>query len=187
MISRRAKRENIAHDILKYRILLGHELCSQLLFVHSFTDCDTTSVFYGIGKATAFNQFVKATTFKDIAETFMKYSTSHKEIEEAGGGKASDNTIDITRQTMLSQKVLKAKPFVKPETLPPTRSVLKYHSFRCYYQVMKWCGNDVNAEQWGWINIDNKYYPKTTDKLSAPESLLKIIHCNCTSDCSTMR
>ena len=52
---------------------------------------------------------------------------------------------------------------------------------------MKWRGNDVNAEQWGWINIDNKYYPKKTDKLSAPESLLKIIHCNCTSDCSTMR
>ena len=60
---------------------------------------------------------------------------------------------------MLSQKVLKAKSFVKPETLPQT-------SFRCYYQVMKWRGNDVNAEQWGWINIDNKYYPKATDKLS---------------------
>ena len=89
---------------------------------------------------------------------------------------------------MLSQKVLKAKSFVKPETLPPTKSALKYHSFRCYYQIMKWlsCDNDIKAEKWGWINTENKYYLKTTDKLSAPESLLKIIHCNCSSDCSTM-
>ena len=32
----KSKKENVAHDILKYRSILGHELCSQLLFVYTF-------------------------------------------------------------------------------------------------------------------------------------------------------
>ena len=125
----------------------------------------------------------------------MKTNISHNEIDKAGEKaaliiyKSSDNTIDITRQRLLSQKMLKAKSFVKPETLPPYKICSQISRFRCYYQIMKWlsCDNDIKAEKWGWINTENKYYPRTTDKLSAPESLLKIIHCNCSSDCSTMR
>ena len=38
------------HDIIKYKEVLGSYICEKLLFVRSFTGCDTTSVFYGIGK-----------------------------------------------------------------------------------------------------------------------------------------
>jgi 5'-3' exonuclease len=154
----RRRRENLTHDIIKYRKTLGHEFCSNLLFVHSFTGSDTTSAFYGVGKGTALHEFVKRTSFNDIAKVFTMPGTSHQEIEDAGEKaaliiyKSPENTIHVTRQRLLTQKVLKARSFVKPEMLPPTRSALKYHSFHCYYQIRKWCDEDLNAEQWGWIN-----------------------------------
>ena len=40
---------------------------------------------------------------------------------------------------------------------------------------------------WGWSLSDGEFYPKTTDLPPAPSDLLKIIHCNCTTDCSTAR
>ena len=60
---------------------------------------------------------------------------------------------------MLSSKVSKAKSFVKPEILPPTSSAVKFHSNRSYYQIMKWLSfeNNIDATDWGWMNIDNKY------------------------------
>ena len=102
---------------------------------------------------------------------------------------SNEPTIDLTREKMLSSKVLKAKSFVKPETLPPTSSAVKFHSYRSHYQIMTWLSleSNIDATDWGWMNIDNKYIPKTTDHLPAPESLLKVIHCNCTLDCSTLR
>lgn len=52
---------------------------------------------------------------------------------------------------------------------------------------MKWFGNDsLKPEEWGWVNIKDKFHPKTTDKEPAPDSLLKTIGCNCGGDCSTL-
>ena len=112
---------------------------------------------------------MKNSTFNDIAKVFKTTGSSYREIEDAGEKaaliiyKSSNKTIDVPRQKLLSQKVLKANSFVKPEMLPPTRSAFKYHSFRCYYQIMRWRGNDLNAEELGWINVENKYYPQMTE------------------------
>ena len=82
---------------------------------------------------------------------------------------------------------MKATSFVKPERLPPTKFALRFHCFRVLLQVLKWIGDDsLKPEEWGWLNIDNKLCPKTTNKNPAPDSLLKIIGCNCSSDCSTL-
>ena len=35
------KKDNIIHDIYHYITVLGTQLCSDLLFIHSFSDCDT--------------------------------------------------------------------------------------------------------------------------------------------------
>ena len=42
---------------------------------------------------------------------------------------SNEPTIDSTREKLLPSKVLKAKSFVKPETLPPTSSTVKFHSY----------------------------------------------------------
>ena len=38
---------------------LGQRLCSQLLFIHAFTLCDTTSRVFGMGKKTFFQKAAK--------------------------------------------------------------------------------------------------------------------------------
>ena len=88
----------------------------------------------------------------------------------------------------MSEKVLNSASFVKPERiperLPPTENSLRYHSYQCYYQILKWKGAEKNtkADDLGWYVFEGRYYPKTTDKTPSPESLLKIIHCYCKSE-----
>ena len=50
---------------------------------------------------------------------------------------------------------------------------------------MKWLS--VENFEWGWVNTNSKYIPKTNDQLLASETLLKIIYCRCTLDCATFR
>lgn len=41
-------------NIGKMKEALGSDLCSQLLFIHAFTGCDTTSRIFSVGKKSAF-------------------------------------------------------------------------------------------------------------------------------------
>ena len=47
------------HDINRLKAIIGPDICSQLLFIHAFTGCDSTSRIFGIGKKTAFKKLVK--------------------------------------------------------------------------------------------------------------------------------
>ena len=47
------------YDINRLKDILGHDLCSQLLFIHAMTGCDTTSRIFGVGKKSAFQKLVK--------------------------------------------------------------------------------------------------------------------------------
>ena len=47
------------YDISEMKQVLGRDLCSQLLFIHAFTGCDTTSRIFGVGKKSAFQKLVK--------------------------------------------------------------------------------------------------------------------------------
>ena len=72
-------------------------------------------------------------------------------------------SINQLRKRLLLQKVAKAASFVKPERLPPTKSSLRYHSFRVFLQIMKWIGDEsLNPEDWGWLNVNSKLLPKPT-------------------------
>lgn len=56
-----------------------------------------------------------------------------------------------------------------------------------YFQIMVWIGNegDMNTVDRGWKLVDNRFLPVMTSKAAAPESLLQMIHCNCTTACQT--
>ena len=47
------------YDINRLKDILAHDLCSQLLFIHAMTGCDTTSRIFGVGKKSAFQKLVK--------------------------------------------------------------------------------------------------------------------------------
>lgn len=98
--------------------------------------------------------------------------------------------LDSPRYKRYCEKLASRKAQVQPQSLPPTSVAAKYHSMRVYLQVRQWKGEDCSmteARQWGWIVEQEQMRPVMTDKPAAPESLLHIIRCNCSSDCSSLR
>ncbi|KAL5020495.1 hypothetical protein ScPMuIL_003387 [Solemya velum] len=137
------------YHINELKTILGDELCSQLLFIHAYTGCDSTSRIFGVQK------HVKGdTTLKACANTFVQTKQTAAEIENKGcqamtviyGGKATDSLASL-RYRAFTKEVVSSQAFVTPERLPPTAAATKYHSMRVYYQIMVWVGqdNDMNA------------------------------------------
>ena len=52
-----------------------------------------------------------------------------------------------------------------------------------------WMGEeaDLEATDWGWKTEENQFIPVMNEMNAAPDSLLKVVHCNCTTGCSTQR
>ena len=44
------------YDINRLKAIIGPDICSQLLIIHAFTGCDSTSRIFGIGRKTAFKK-----------------------------------------------------------------------------------------------------------------------------------
>lgn len=183
------------YDINHLKSLLGNDLCSKLLFVHAFTGCDTTSRIFGVGKKLAFQKLVKGEhLMQSCANAFTSPSQTSDVIENLGikmmaimyGGKYTDS-LESLRCNIFSKKVVSAKSFVTPERLPPTASSTKFHCLRVYYQIMVWIQreHDMDPLNWGWKREQNQYVPIMTEMNAAPENLLKMIHCNCSTACST--
>ena len=78
---------------------------------------------------------------------------------------------------------------VDPKSLPPTSAAAKFSSWRVFLQVNQWKDPQcyLLAEEWGWVLKDTGLHPVLTDMPPAPAELLKIIRCNCTTDCGTAR
>ena len=100
-----------------------------------------------------------------------------------------EKSLNQIRYEILHTKVLTAKSYVNPEYLPPTSSSAKYHSYRTYLQVQEWnsFSDDMNPEEWGWKRKDNELFPIVNYQNAAPVSILKILRCNCQTECLTMR
>lgn len=95
----------------------------------------------------------------------------------------------LGEDTSLRYNVLSKKIICYPDHLLPTESSTKYHCQRVDYQIMVWAemGSDMNPVDWGWKLEDNQFVPVMTNKAAAPERLLQMIHCNCTTPCQTSK
>ena len=82
------------------------------------------------------------------------------------------------------KKTLTSKTGFELRSLPPTSDSAKYHSYRVYYQVQLWLGNNlIDPTDWGWVR--NEYLiPIVKDKAAAPDKVLKLISCGCKHGCS---
>ncbi len=148
-------------------------------------------------KKIRFPKLIKGqSAFCSSAQIFCSPRNNSAVIEEGGrkamielfNGKQTD-TLESIRYSFLSRKVATAKSFVTPERLPPTVSATNLHSQSTYLQVMVWMGigDAMDPTNWGWGLQDNKLTPIMTKKIPAPESLLKVVRCNCTTGCVTLR
>ena len=80
------------------------------------------------------------------------------------------------------------KDKIEPEKIAPTERAAVFHGLRVHFQIIN-CKLlmdteeefQIKAEDWGWKVKDSRMYPIKTDQAIAPESLLKLIRCNCKS------
>ena len=87
---------------------LGQDICSNILFIHAFLGCDTTSRLYGIGKGISLSKCKASSMFREQAKVFNSDSASTCDVVDAGekalilvyNGKLTD-TLDSLRQTIL--------------------------------------------------------------------------------------
>ena len=183
-------------DIKHVQNDLGLFTCKHILFMHAVLGCDTTSRLFGIGKGAILKKIRVNAALKQAADVFDKVSATTNVIEDAGekalvaiyNGKKND-TLNGLQLTGYSEKVAKSLSRVEPKSLPPTSAAAKYHSHRVFYQVCHRKNSECEllAESLGWKLTENGYYPITSDLPPAPEELLKIVRCNCTTDYSNIR
>ena len=80
------------------------------------------------------------------------------------------------------------KDKIEPEKIASTKRAAIFHGLRVHFQIINWKllsdteeEFQIKAENWGWKVKDSRMYPIKTDQAIAPESLLKLIRCNCKS------
>ena len=73
---------------------------------------------------------------------------------------------------------------LKLESLPPTSAAAKYHSFKTYYAIQQWLGNDeVISTEWGCHFRNGMLHPIAIDQPVATEKVLLIVSCGCKTSC----
>ena len=92
-------KEHRVYNINLLKETLGDDVCNELLFVHAYSGCDSTSRIYGIGKKSAFRKLVKSDpAMEPSASAFILQNKSQEDISDLGkdlmvdvfGGKSSD-------------------------------------------------------------------------------------------------
>ena len=165
-----------------------------MLFLHAFSECDTTSRIFRVGNASVVQKVIAGdSVLHECSKVFRTPTADPANVETTGcdamvslfnGGK-SDSLASL-RYRFLAKKVATAKTSVTPETLPPTTSATNLHSRRTYLQVMELLGkNDgMQPTEWGWAVQGDTLVPLTMKDSPAPN---KIVHCQCSAGCSSMR
>ena len=183
-------------NIKEVKTKLGTFVCKHMPFLHAFLGCDTTSRLFGIGKGSIIKKFRENKSLQQAAIVFDNPNATQTQIDQAGeaafvvmyNGKKSD-TLDGLRYKKYCDKVATSLTQVDPKVLPPTSASAKFHSRRVFLQTNQWkdpqC--DLLPEEWGWVRKDTGLHPILMDMPPAPAELLKIIRCNCTTDCATAR
>ena len=99
-------------------------------------------------------------------------------------------SLDELRLLRFREKVSSSTTFVQPHSLPPTTSATTQHSLRVYFQVQLWKDERVSEmipQDWGWELRNERLVPVHTNMPPAPSHLLRVIRCNCKSDCASSR
>ena len=132
------------YNINWIKCLFGSEMCTQMLFLHAFTGCDSMYSVYGVGMKPALEKLAKCDpVFQCCTNTFTLHCKNHSDIEHLGSqamsvtfGGESTCSLAAVCYGIFTKKVTSAKSFLLPEHLTPTDSASKFHRLRVYYQTM---------------------------------------------------
>lgn len=166
-------------------------VANNILFLHAFSGCDTTSCLYNKGKVKFFNLLQKNKSLSESIQIFKDENANSEDIICAGEeflvALYRINNDDVTLNALRYQHFIKSivKNKFTLASLPPTSDAARYHSLRTYHQVQLWYNKSKNAADWGWKSSKFGLTPILMMKDPAPEVLLKCISCKCKKGCGT--
>ena len=168
------------------------KLCHILPVIHALTEYDMTSRAFSIGKISGLHKFKKSQQLCELVEKFVAADKKQDEIADAGQQMlvllydgAAGLTLDSLRYQSFCLQVAKGTAYVPVHALPPTSAAAGY---QIYLQIQQWNGNDgLQPEDWGWKISNNHLLPLTTHLPPAPAQLLRVIRCNCKTECDSKR
>ena len=172
----------------------------RLLFIHSFSGCDTVSGIYRQSKEAILKKVCNPPTRKLKDETDVIFTkiialdTPKEQIVEAGVSLFSYVYGDITKPLKTPRlnkyETMAATRMVKPEYLPPTEGAAIQHTLRAFLQYYDWVllgSMTLPPCEYGWDIKNGKHSPILTTEPVAPPQLLKLTICNCKQGCKTSR
>ena len=165
---------------------MGEGLSRNLLFLHAFSGCDTTSRIYNMGKPGIIQLFLKHEAVRTSADIFSTCSQNKEDVICAGettmkllyGGsdRKGDYSLNDLRRRLFELKKATSTSYVQSKHLPPTSSAAAQHSLRVLHQVWTWihiCPDDstLKPEDWGWKEKNGMLVPIYSTQQAAPELL----------------
>lgn len=126
-----------------------------ILFLHSFTGCDTTSATFRRSKVGFLKLYLESEIIKQAAMTFYNPSSTYDQVERAGKmcflkwykAPKRQTSLNQYRFQLFTRSVANMKPEIS--SLPPTENAAKQHSRRTYHQVQQWLGNELPPNNGG--------------------------------------
>ena len=168
---------------------------TDILPLHALTGCDTVSKMCGIEKVKPLNllkkdneehlDFLSDIENPDFEETYKKCVNFVSKCYNM----PSFDTMNELRYEFWLKKIGSARKVCPPlENLPSTDSSFREHVKMAMFQLSIWLSADkrqpsdsIDAADWGWYEIEMHLMPIMTpdDVQIAPDSVLKLIRCNC--------
>lgn len=113
-------------------------MTSNILFLHAFTGCDSTSAIFNKGKIQVINNLKKQKHLQKAVKVFYSDNAHPDEIDTAGekffvaiyGGQPGEE-LNILRYHLFARSMTKSK--FNLATLPPSKAAARQHSLRCYH------------------------------------------------------
>jgi hypothetical protein len=133
-----------------------------ILFLHAFSGCDTTSAFFKQWKMKFLKLLNKKKQLGQVVSIFKDQNASQDNVDKAGqriiafiyGVKSSEQTsLDALRYKLFAQSIIKIG--FNLASLPPTTAAACQHSLRTYQSgiIMVWEGKKISSNGDGRTQI----------------------------------
>ena len=116
-------KELFVYDIKLLKNLFGKDACSDILFGHAFSGCNTTSRIFGVGKKSVFQKVISEdNVFRSFAKTFCTPSMDPEIIDQEGckamvtlfNGKEGES-LESLRSRLLSKRFVQQRALLNPK------------------------------------------------------------------------
>ena len=180
------------YDVKKLYTKLSDNEKSRLLFLHAFTGCDTVSGIYRHTKVTLMRTLCvmdEDLELDYVFEELMSLDNLQENIVEAGIFLFQSIYGDISKSLkdhrLSKYTKMTVTNTLKLEYLAPSEGAVRQHTLRAYLQYHDWVllsSMTLPPTEYGWrMAGDGSYAPIGMLEPVAPEQLLKLTVCNCTS------